>query len=165
MTQKASKVFIREIYSKPPEKNYPTNKTDVYHIDDNWSLDILDLKDYGSENNRKSRYVLVIIDNFSKFGWPVPLKNKNAQTIKDQFDNFLISSKRKPDLIETDRVKEFYNNRIQYFLIKKNIKVYSGNNSFGSFFLPNDLIVLLDIFLNDLFFKNVTVIGSMYYLK
>ena len=44
MTQKDIKIFINEIYSKPPEKNYSTNKTDVYHIDDTWSLDILDLK-------------------------------------------------------------------------------------------------------------------------
>ena len=28
-------------------------------------------------------YVLVVIDNFSKFGWTVPLKHKIAQTIKD----------------------------------------------------------------------------------
>ena len=38
MTQKTIKLFIDEIYSKPPKKNYPTNKTDVYHIDDIWSL-------------------------------------------------------------------------------------------------------------------------------
>ena len=68
MTQKNIKIFINEIYSKPPKKNYVTNKTDVYHIGDIWSLDILDLKDYGSENNRGYRYVLVIIDNFSKYG-------------------------------------------------------------------------------------------------
>ena len=47
MTQKNLKVFIDEIYSKPPKKNYITNKTDVYHINGIWSLDILDLKDYG----------------------------------------------------------------------------------------------------------------------
>ena len=70
---------------------YATNKTNVYYIDDIWSLDILDLKDYGLENNRGCRYVLVVIDNFSKFGWTVPLKNKNAQTIKDSFENILIN--------------------------------------------------------------------------
>ena len=86
MSQKHIKMFINEIYSEPPKKNYPTNKTDVYYIDDIWSLDILDLKDYGPENNRKYRYVLIIIDNFSKFGWTLPLKNKNAQTNK--FDKF-----------------------------------------------------------------------------
>ena len=93
MTQKNNKIIINEIYYKPPKRNYTTNKTEVYHVDDIWSLDILDLKDYGPENNRGYRYVLVVIDNFSKFGWTVALKNKNAQTIKNSFENILISSK------------------------------------------------------------------------
>ena len=88
MTQKNIKLYINEIYSKPPKKNYATNKTDVYHMDEIWPLDILDLKDYGPKNNRGYRYVLVIIDNFSKFGWTVPLENKNAQTIKTLFKIF-----------------------------------------------------------------------------
>ena len=119
MSQINIKLFINEIYSKPPKKNYDTNKTDVYYIDDIWSLDILDLKDCGPENNRGYRYVLVTIDNFSKHGWTIPLKNKNAQTIKDSFENILITSKRKPNLIETDHGKEFYNNIFQDFLNKK----------------------------------------------
>ena len=134
MTQKNIKIFINEIYSKPPKKNYPTNKTDVYQIDDIWSLDVLDLKDYGPENNRGYRYVLVTRDNFSKYGWAVPLKNKNAQTIKDSFENILINSKRKPNLIESDRGKEFYNNIFQDFLNKNNIKLYSRNTSLGAVF-------------------------------
>ena len=133
MNQK-NKIFINETYSKPPKKYYATNKTDVYYIDDTWSLDILDLKDYGPENNRGYRYILVIIDNFSKFGWTIPLKNKNAQTIKDSFENILISSKRKPNLIETDRGREFYNNIFQDFLNKNNIKLYSRNTYLGAVF-------------------------------
>ena len=134
MTQKNIKIFINEIYSKPPRKNYATNKTDVYHIDDIWSLDILDLKDYGQENNRGYRYVLVTMENFSKFGWTIPLKNKNAQTIKDSFENILTSSKRKPNLVESDRGKEFYNNIFQDFLNKNNIRLYSRNSSYGAVF-------------------------------
>ena len=134
MSQKSIKIFINEIYSKPPKKNFDTNKTDVYHIDDIWSLDILDLKDYGPENNRGYRYVLVIIDNFSKFGWTKPLKNKNAQTIKDSFENILLTSKRKPNLIESDRGKEFYNKIFQDFLNKNDIKLYSRNSSYGAVF-------------------------------
>ena len=95
MNQKNIKKFINEIYSKPPKKNYATDKTDVYHIDDIWSLDILDLKDYGPKNNRRYRYVLVIIDNFSKFGWTIALKTKNAITIKDTFESIITSSKLK----------------------------------------------------------------------
>ena len=134
MSQRNIKIYKNEIYSKPPKKYYPTNKTDVYHIDDIWSLDVLDLKDYGPENNRGYRYVSVIIDNFSKYGWTVPLKNKNAQTIKYSFENILISSKRKPNLIESDRGKEFYNNIFQDFLNKNNIKFYSRNSSVGAVF-------------------------------
>ena len=134
MTQKNIKIFINEIYSKPPKKYYPTNKTDVYYIDDILSLDILDLKDYGPKNNRGYRYVVVTIDNFSKFGWTIPLKNKNAQTIKDSFENILTSSKRKPNLVESDRGKEFYNNIFQDFLNKNNIRLYSRNSSYGAVF-------------------------------
>ena len=143
MTQKNIKIFINEIYSKPPRKYYPTNKTDIYYIDEIWSLDILDLKDYGPENNRGYRYVLVIIDNFSKFGWTDPLKNKNAQTIKDSFENILITSKRKPSLIETDRGKEFYNNIFQDFLNKNDIKLYSRKKT--PKFQINDLVRTADL--------------------
>ena len=44
MSQKNIKIFINEIFSKGPKMNYATNKTDVHHVDDIWSLDILDLK-------------------------------------------------------------------------------------------------------------------------
>ena len=96
---------MNEIYSKPHKRNYPTNKTDVYHIDDIWSLVILDLKDYGSENNRGYRYVLIIIDNFSKFGGTIPLKN--AQVIKDSLENILISSKRNQIYLNLIELRNF----------------------------------------------------------
>ena len=75
--------FINEIYFKAPNKNYLTNKTFVKYIDETWSSDLIDMNDYGTENNRGYRYILTVIDNFSKFAWTVPLKNKLSQTIKD----------------------------------------------------------------------------------
>ena len=46
----------------------------------------------------------------------------------------MISSKRKPNLIETDRGKEFYDSFFQNFLKNNNIKPYSRNSSFGAVF-------------------------------
>ena len=152
MTQKNIKIFINEIYSKPPKKYNPTNKTDVYYIDDIWSLDILDLKDYGPKNNRGYRYVLVVIDNFSNFGWTVPLKNKNAQTIKDSFENILTNSKRNPNLIESDRGKELYNKIFQEFLNKNDIKLYSRNSSYGAVFAERFNRTIRDL-LKKIFFE------------
>ena len=134
MTQKSMKIFINEFYSLPSKKNYTTNKTDVDHMNDIWSLDILGLKDYGPEDNKMNRYVLVVIDNFSKFVWTTLLKNKNAQTIKDSFEIILIGSKRKPNLIESERGKDIYNSIFQGFSINNNIKRYSRKTSLGIVF-------------------------------
>ena len=49
MTRTTIIIFIKEKYSKPAKKKNATNKIDVYHIDEVWSLDILDLEDYGYE--------------------------------------------------------------------------------------------------------------------
>ena len=55
-------------------------------------------------------------------------------TIKNSFENILTSSKRKPNLIESDRSREFYNNIFQDFLNKNDIKLYSRNSSYGAVF-------------------------------
>ena len=150
MTQENIKIFINEICSKQPEKSYATNKTDVYHNDDIWSLDILDLKDYGPENNRGYIGVLVIIYNFSKYGWMIPLKNKYVQTIKDSFENFW---KRKPNLFEGDRGKDIFHNIFQDFLNKNNIKIYSRNNFLGAVFAERIIRTIRDLLKRPVFEK------------
>ena len=95
MTEKTIKTYMDEINSKPPKKNYSTNKTNVYCIDNIWSLDIIDLKKYGPDNQRGLRYVLVVSNNFIKFDWTFALK-KNGPPIKDSFEKILLTSKRNP---------------------------------------------------------------------
>ena len=84
--------------------------TDVYHIDEIWSLDILDLKEYGPENNRCFKCVSAVIDNLLKFSWKIPLKNKIAQTIKDSFENILINSKKNQNYSKPIEVTIFVTN-------------------------------------------------------
>ena len=92
MTQKTIKLFLDEFYSKNPKK-IDTNKTDVYHIETIRSLHILDLRDYGPETERGHKYVPIVIGYFSKFGWTVPSKDKNAKTKKKSSYNFRKSTK------------------------------------------------------------------------
>ena len=101
-----TKIFIDELFSKPPKKNYPTKKTKIKSIDETWSSDLLDMNDYGPKNNKGYRYILVVIDNFSRFGWTTPLKNKYVQSITDAFSEIIKLSNRKPNLLETDDGKE-----------------------------------------------------------
>ena len=87
--------------------------------------------------------------------------SKKAITIKDSLENLLTSSQRKPNLIESDRGKEFFNNFFQKVLRNINFinfKHYSRKTHLGVVFAEN-LIELLEIFLKDLFLKKLTVIG------
>ena len=46
------KVFINEIYSEPPKKNYETTKITYNHTDEICSIDIADFSDYKTSNNK-----------------------------------------------------------------------------------------------------------------
>ena len=119
------KIFIDEIHSTPPKKNYETNKIIYNLIDEIWSIDLADMIDYRISNNKGFRYIFVIIDNYRKYLWAIPLKNKYSQTITNEFSNILTTSKRKLLKIESDRGTEFYNSIFQNFLKLKNIHHYS----------------------------------------
>ena len=134
MKKHLTKIFIDEIYSKPFKKNFPSNKTIIKSIDDTWSSDLLDMNDYGPKNNKGYRYILVVIDNFSKFAWTIPLKNKYAQSITDAFSEIIKSSNRKPNLLETDDGKEYVNKIFNEFLNNNKIKRYSRYTDKGAVF-------------------------------
>ena len=125
MKKDLTKSFIDEIHEKPPMRNSPTNERFYNHIDEIWSIDLADCLHYKTSNNKGYRYKFFIIDNFSKYVWALPLKNKNGQTITNEFSNILTTSKRSPLKIESDRGAELYNNIFQIFLKSENLKQYS----------------------------------------
>ena len=88
---------------------YPTNNIIYNQIDEIWSIDLADMIDYKISNNKGFRYLFVIIDNYSKYLWAIPLKKNYIQTITNDFSNILTTSKRKPLKLESDRGTEFYN--------------------------------------------------------
>jgi hypothetical protein len=62
-----------------------------------------------SKRNKGYRYMLNVVDVFSKFAWSVPLKNKTAAVVLDGFRKIVGASKRKPEHIWVNEGKEFYN--------------------------------------------------------
>ena len=125
MKKDITKIFINEIFSKPPKKNYETNKVIHNHIDEIWSIDLADMVDYKISNNKGFRYIIVKLDNYSKCLWAVSLKNKKSQTKTNEFMNILSTSKRSPLKLESVREAEWYNSVFQNFLRVKNIHHYS----------------------------------------
>ena len=62
---------------------------------------------YGRKNKRSYRYILIVIDNFIKIGYGVPVKIKAAQTKTNNFSNIIQQPNRKLNFIETDDGEDF----------------------------------------------------------
>ena len=60
--------------------------------------------------DKEFRFLLCVIDIFSKYAWVVPLKDKKGVSIVDAFQKNLDESNRKPNKIWVDKESEFYNN-------------------------------------------------------
>ena len=71
----------------------------------------VDLGDMQSlrEYNRGIRYLLCVIDLFSKYEWVITLKDIKRRSMVNEFQK-IISKRRKPNKIWVDQSGEFYNN-------------------------------------------------------
>ena len=62
-----------------------------------------------SKFNKGIRFLLCVVDIFSKYAWVVPLKDKKGVSIVNAFQKILDDSTRKPNKIWVDKGSRFYN--------------------------------------------------------
>ena len=86
-----------------------------------------------SKLNKGIKYILCVIDLFSKYAFVVPLKDKKGISIVNAFQSFLNKSKRKPNKIWIDKGSEFYNASFKKWLQDSDIVMYSTSNEGKSF--------------------------------
>ena len=84
------------------------NKRKVYSTfkDNIWGVDLADMQ-LLSKYNKGIRFLLCVIDIFSKYAWVVPLKDKKGISIVKTFQSILKQSNRKPNKIWVDKGSEF----------------------------------------------------------
>ena len=92
--------------------------------DNIWCVDLADVQ-LISKHNKGIRYLLCVIDLFSKYAWVVPLKDKKGVTIVNALQSILKKSNRKPSKIWVDQGSEFYSNDFKKFLKDNDISMYS----------------------------------------
>ena len=80
--------------------------------DNIWGTDFADMH-LISKFNKGFRFLLCVIDIFSKYALLVPLKDKKGASIVDAFQKILDDSNRKPSKIWVDKESEFYNNSLK----------------------------------------------------
>ena len=79
-----------------------------------------------SKWNRGYKYLLMVLDLFSKYGWIVPLKTKTGLEVSKAFKS--IFKKNKPKMLWVDKGKEYYNKNVLDLLAKDKITIYSTEN-------------------------------------
>lgn len=103
--------------------HFPRRNVILRDIDDLWQADLIDMQ-ASSKFNAGYKYILVIIDCFSKFAWAIPLKQKNKEAVCKGFVNVLIKG-RHPKNLQTDLGKEFYNDKFKILCSRYSINHYS----------------------------------------
>ena len=86
-------------------------KTKVYSSfrDNIWGADLADMQ-LISKSNKRFRFLLCVIDIYSKYAWVIPLKDKKRISIVNGFQKILKEYNRKPNKIWVDKGSEFCNN-------------------------------------------------------
>ena len=112
-----------------------------------------------SKFNKRIRFLLCVIDIFSKYAWVVPLKDKKGIGIVNAFQKILKESDRKPNKIWVDKGSEFYNNSFKKWLKDYYIEMYSIHNEGKS--------VATERFrtLNNKIYKYMTAISKNIYIS
>ena len=112
---------------KPIRRKFQRRKTRVGGIDVQWQADLADLQTLMKDNDQY-RYLLCVIDVFSKYAWVIPMYNKTGNTLIQAFQTILKSSQRFPKSLQTDKGSEFKNKDFQSFLKKKKIHFFNTEN-------------------------------------
>ena len=76
-----------------------------------------------SRDNRGVKYLLAVIDVFSKYGWMVPIPDKTGKSVSQALLSIFEKSLRKPSKLWVDKGKEFYNRDV-----KGLVELYSTEN-------------------------------------
>ena len=123
----SAKLIRENELHKPIIRKFEKRKVYSIFKDNIWDVDLADMQ-LLSKYNKGNRFLLCVIDIFSKYAWVVPLKDKKGINIVKAFQNILKQSNRKPNKIWVDKGSEFYNAYFKKWLRDNDIVMYSTHN-------------------------------------
>lgn len=85
-------------------------------------MDLVDIQSH-SKHNDGIKYLLNVIDTFTRYAFVRPLKDKSAKSVLEAFISILDEAGSKPYMIVMDKGTEFNNSRFENFCKENNIKL------------------------------------------
>ena len=112
---------------KPVIKKFNKRKVYSQFKDNIWGVDLADMQSL-SRKNKGIKYLLCVIDLYSKYAFVIPLKDRKGISIANAFNKIIKQSNRKPNKIWVDQGGEFYNHNFKKWLSDNDIIMYSTYN-------------------------------------
>ena len=126
-TTKSSSLILADELHKPVIEKFNKRKVYSQFKDNIWGVDLADMQSL-SRKNKGIKYLLCLLDLYSKYAFVVPLKDKKGISIVNAFDKIIKQSERKPNKIWVDQGSELYNNNFKKWLSDNNVIMYSTYN-------------------------------------
>ena len=145
----SNKELAEELH-KPIIRKSNKRKVHSPFIDNIWGADLAD-KQLTSKFKKGFRFLLCVIDIYSKYAWVIPLKDKKEITITNGFQKILI--------IWADKDSEFYNGSKILFLQNNDTEMYPMYNE-GKFVVTERFIITL----KNKIYKYMTAIPNIIYI-
>lgn len=109
---------------KPARKNFKRRRVVIKGLNDLFQADLVEMIPY-AKFNRGFKYILVVINAFSKFTYARPLKNKTSHEVTKAMNSILSEIKVTPKNLQTDQGKEFFNTNFATLMKKYKINHYA----------------------------------------
>ena len=85
----------------------------AFFENEKWLMDLLDMQNF-KHSNSGNRYILIVCDVFSRKGYAIPLKNKNADTVLNAFKE-IVNNNGHPAKLISDNGTEFLNHQMKSY--------------------------------------------------
>ena len=147
--------LAKEVFS-PQITKFRRERIIPLYRDETWSADLTD-KSSLSKYKNIYKFILTVIDIFTKYAWAIPLKNKFGLSITNGFKKILSggpqdgSESRKPEKLWVDRGSEFYNKTFKSLLKEYETKLYSTYRDLKAVFIERFTRTLLHIIKKPMF--------------
>jgi len=132
VSQKKVKSWLKEqptyTLHRQARKKYPTRQYITHDLDEQWQADLAEVI-LIADKNQGYRYILTVIDLFSRYAWARPLKSKRGEEVAAAFKD-IFREGRIPQRIQTDQGKEFENRHVRSLFHEHNIELFSVKSAY-----------------------------------
>lgn len=140
MTSSVREKIVNELH-KRARKTFPRKRIKLLGIDDLWHSDLMFLQSY-SKFNSNYKYLLIVIDGFSKYLWVRKLKTKLTKEVSEQMEDIFKKSKRVCRNLQTDFGGEYMGIKFQNLMKKYGINHYQSFTSIKASFAERQIRTL-----------------------